>query len=432
VDEELDRHRHHLEELLAERSGDLIRANTELATARDAAEAASRAKSAFLANMSHEIRTPLNGVLGMAYLLRSSGIGARQQGYVDHIEKASQDLVRMLGDILDLSRIEADRLELQEESFALDELVATLRTEFAAKAEAKGLALDFDVPGGIGERSFRGDPQRLVQVLRHLLDNALKFTSAGGVRVAAEIDAGGEVEVEVEGKGAAMLRFAVCDTGIGIAPADRQRVFDVFEQADGSSTRKYGGSGLGLAISKRLVALMGGTIGVESAVGAGSTFWFTLRVGCDAAVRSAPPAKASAAVGGELARLAPGVRVLLAEDDPVNREMIRGLLRLIGFDVDVAEDGASAVAKARAVRHDLIVMDVEMPRMNGFEAARAIRASSGRERVPILALTADASPEDQRRCLQAGIDDYLAKPFVPEALHATLLRLLVAAGPRTA
>ena len=418
---ELDRHRHHLEELLAERSGDLISANRELARARDAAEAASRAKSAFLANMSHEIRTPLNGVLGMAYLLRKSGISARQQGYVDHIEKASQHLVRMLVDILDLSRIESEGLELAAENFTLDDLFAALRAEFAAAADAKGLALDFDIVTEVGGRAFRGDPQRLQQVLRNLLANAIKFTATGSVRVAATIDA--------EGEGATVLRFAVHDTGIGIAPADQLRVFDVFQQADDSSTRRYGGTGLGLAIGKRLVETMGGAIGVASEVGVGSTFWCTVRVGRGAAVPSSPPGKVAAAVGSELARLAPGVRVLLAEDDPVNREMLRGLLRLIGFAVDVAEDGASAVDEARALRHDLIVMDVEMPRMNGLQAAQAIRALPGRERVPILALTADAYPEDRRRCLHAGMDDYLAKPFAPEALYATLLRLLAARPP---
>ena len=402
---ELQLHRAHLEAR-----------TVELASARDAAEAASRAKSIFLANMSHELRTPMNGIIGMTGLVSRRVTDAKARDQLARVDQAAKHLLAILNDILDISRIEADRLILEHVSFQLGEVLAKVDTLLAHTAMDKGVVLRADLPPELGALVLHGDPLRLRQILLNLTDNAIKFTQQGAVTVRGRLVE--ETPTEV------LLRFEVQDSGIGIAAGDLARLFNAFEQVDGSMTRKYGGSGLGLAISKRLAELMGGQIGVDSAVGQGSTFWFTARLG-----KSIQPLAPSGDVHATLAegRLKDqyaGLRVLLAEDEPSHQEVARELLEQVGFLVDLAEDGKEALALAQLAGYDLILMDLQMPELNGAEAARAIRALPGYARTPILALTARAFEQDRQACLDAGMNDHVAKPIAPGLLFETLLKWL--------
>ncbi|MFO1414616.1 MAG: PAS domain S-box protein [Burkholderiales bacterium] len=387
----------------------------ELRAAKDAAESANLAKSTFLANMSHEIRTPLNAITGMAYLIQRAGIPPQQAGRLDKIVVAGQHLLQIISDILDLSKIEAGKLVLEEGDVDVAQVVDNVTAMLQDKAKAKGIALRVDlaqVPRGL-----RGDATRLQQALLNYVNNALKFTAEGSItlrtRVADETAAG------------VLVRFEVEDTGIGIEPAIQGKLFAPFEQGDNSTTRTHGGTGLGLAITRLLARKMGGDAGVRSSPGAGSTFWFTARLARADAVRpDAGPASASAET--DLRRQARGRRVLLSEDDPINREMAREILEDVGFAVDCAEDGEAAVARAGERRYDLILMDVRMPRMDGLEATRRIRRDGGAT-VPIVAMTANAFSDDRARCTAAGMDDFIAKPIDPEQFFATVLAALAKA-----
>ncbi|MBI5107404.1 MAG: CHASE domain-containing protein [Rhodocyclales bacterium] len=404
---ELERHRDHLEELVRKRTA-------ALAESTQAAQAASIAKSAFLANMSHEIRTPMNAILGMTSLLQRAGASPTQADRLDKIQTAGEHLLTVINEILDISKIEAGKLQLEEtalDSAAIADQVAGLLAE---RAREKGLSI------AVTERPpptmLLGDPTRLQQALLNYASNAVKFTERGSIAL--------RVRMQEESPEGVLVRFEVQDSGIGIDPVARARLFSIFEQADNSTTRKYGGTGLGLAITRRLAELMGGSAGVDSVPGVGSTFWFTARLRRSGEAGVAAPADTEFGAEQRLRVKFAGRHILLVDDDALNREIATLLLSQAGLDVDPAEDGDVAVALASNRDYALILMDMQMPVMGGIEATRRIRAMEHCRKIPIVAITANAFTEDRERCFAAGMNDFITKPFGPDALFATVLTWL--------
>jgi len=398
-------------------NNDLETVNRTLVLAKEAADSANRAKSAFLANMSHELRTPMHGIMGMVSLVRARTSEPKQQHQLDRAMEAAGRLLLILNEILDLSKIEADRLTLDRIEFQLAPVLDNVASLLAQRASEKGLRFEIRPLPANAAGTFIGDALRLGQVLINLAGNAVKFTERGAVEVITEL--------LDDSPDAALLRFTVSDTGIGIAPDAWPRLFTAFEQADNSTTRRYGGTGLGLAISKRLVTMMGGEIDVDSRPGIGSSFWFTVRLG-RAAHAPAVPTSSATDHEAQLRQHHAGARVLLAEDEPINQEVTRDLLEQVALAVDLAENGEAAVALANTRRYDLILMDMQMPVLDGLTATRAIRAAGANRQTPILAMTANAFAEDRQRCLAAGMNDHIGKPVDPDLLYERLLYWLSA------
>jgi signal transduction histidine kinase/DNA-binding response OmpR family regulator len=387
---------------------------TELVTAKEAAEAGARTKSAFLATMSHEIRTPLNGVLGMAALLRRSGLSSEQMECVETIRSCGDALLSIIDDILSFSKLETGMVEIEQVPFGLARLVNSAVRVSLGPAQAKNLELTFELAPDLPPFA-RGDEKRIRQVLLNLLSNAVKFTPHGSVRLRVRASEGGSEP---------RLRFEVTDTGIGIPDSAKDRLFKEFSQGDASINRRFGGTGLGLAISKRLIEAMGGAIGLISTPGTGSSFWFEIPLH----VAEAPAEAEQAADVQDPER---GLRILVVEDMAVNQKVAKGMLRSLGHLVDIAEDGEAALAKFKSRPYDLIFMDMQMPRMNGLEATAAIRALESGKSVPIIAMTANVFATDRDTCLAGGMDDFVGKPINVPDLAAAIARVS-ANGPQRA
>jgi signal transduction histidine kinase/ActR/RegA family two-component response regulator len=378
------------------------------------ARAANASKSTFLANMSHEIRTPLNAITGMAHLIRRSSVNPEQDQRLDKLEAAGRHLLGIVEAVLDHSKIEAGEFQLDEAEVRIQSLVGNVLSMVHERAQAKRLTLRTDLPP-LPER-LRGDPMRLQQALLNYVANAVKFTEAGEIVL--------RVVVLAESADSIHLRFEVQDQGMGIDAATLAELFQPFKQADTAITRQFGGTGLGLTITRRIAQMMGGEAGASSEPGLGSTFWFTAHL-LKGSVQSAPPvAPRPEPAEDTLQREHAGQRVLVVEDEPVNREITAYILQGAGLVVEMAEDGHAGLRKLEEASFDIVLMDVQMPQLDGLEATRRLRQRPGLATLPVVALTANAFAEDRAACLAAGMNDFISKPVNPEALLCTVLRWL--------
>ena len=404
-----------LEDRIRERNTDLETINQLLVEAKQharIAETATLAKSDFLANMSHEIRTPMNSVIGMAYLVLGTELDPQQRDYVEKIHLSGQHLLALIDNILDFSKIESGKLLLEDVDFALDAVIHSLRTLTAESAAERGLRLQMDIAGDV-VCQLRGDPLRLNQILLNFVNNAIKFSRDAVIHV--------RVSMPSENADSCLLRFEVLDQGIGMTPEQLGNIFQPFQQADSSTTRKYGGTGLGLTISRQLVQLMGGEVGVCTELGKGSTFWFTARLGRAGVNRPGGPSPVVTAMTAEYQALQ-GVRVLLAEDNLINQQVAAALLERVGVQVLIAADGREALEVLKHHAVDMVLMDLQMPVMDGQEATRCIRANPQTQHIPIIVFTANVWADVREQCFAAGMNDFVSKPVKPALLYETLVR----------